>query len=57
MRETPRLSRPPINRNPHVNNILDPPEQIIQIAIAHVKGHVADKEGLCGRVLRALGGA
>ncbi len=55
MREAPRLARPPIDRNPHINDILDTPEQIIQIAIAHVEGHVADEESLCRFVEGAVG--
>ena len=40
MRESPRLSRPPVNRHPHINHVFDLSEQIVQITIAHVEGHV-----------------
>ena len=54
MREAPWLACPPVNRHPDINHVLDLPKKIVQIAIAHVEGHVADEEGSGWRVLRAL---
>ena len=45
MRKTPRLSRPSINRYPHIDHILDLSEQVIQIAVTHIEGHVPYEEG------------
>lgn len=50
MRETPGLSRPSVNRHPDVDDVLDFSEEVVQVAIAHVKGHVADEEGPGGCV-------
>ena len=54
MREASRLARPPINRYPDINHVLDLPKEIVQIAIAHIEGHVAYEEGSGWRVLGAL---
>ena len=54
MREASRLAGPPINRDPDINHVLDLSEQIVQIAIAHIEGHVAYEEGSGRRVLGAL---
>ena len=54
MREAPRLARPPINRYPDINHVLNLPKQIIQIAIAHIEGHVAYEEGSAWNVFGTL---
>lgn len=45
MREPSRLARSPINRHPDINHVSDFAEQVIEFAIRHVEGHVADEEG------------
>lgn len=45
MREPPGLTRPSINRNPYIDDIADFAEQVIEFAVGHVEGHVADEEG------------
>ena len=46
MRKTPRLPRPPINRNSHIQYILDLAEQVVQVLVAHLIAEIADKERL-----------
>ena len=48
MRETPRLSRSSINCHTHIDDISDLAEQLIEFAVGHVEGHVADEEGAGG---------
>jgi hypothetical protein len=50
MRKATRLARPTINRNTHIHDILHAPEQIVEIAIRHLEGHVANEKGLAGWV-------
>jgi hypothetical protein len=50
MRKTSRLACPPINRNPHINDVADAAEQIREVAIGHLEGHVADEKGFGGWV-------
>ncbi len=55
MREASWLARTSINRNSHINHVLDLSEQVVQVAVAHVEGHVADEEGFRGSVEGAVG--
>ena len=55
MCETPRLSRPSINRNTHINHIPHISEQGVEVAVRHVEGEVADEEG--ARRVSGVGGA
>ena len=46
MRKTPWLARSPVNCHPNIDHILDLPEEVVQVAVTHVEGHVANEEGL-----------
>jgi hypothetical protein len=46
MGETPWLAGSPINSNPHINHVLHILEQIIEVLIRHLEGHVSNEEGL-----------
>ena len=50
MCETPRLSRPPINCDPYINDVLDFSEKNIQISVAHIEGHISNEESIGGGV-------
>lgn len=57
--ESSRLASTSVNSNTDIDNISDVAEELIEIGIRHLKGEVADEEGLgrwvlCGSVL-ALG--
>ena len=55
MRETSWLASPSINRNADIDHIADSAEHVVQIAVRHLEGHVADKKGLGGRFKRLVG--
>ena len=48
--ETPRLSRAAINRYPDVDDVAHLAEQVAEVLVRHLEGHVADEEGLGGWV-------
>lgn len=56
MRKTPWLTRSAINGDPNVDDITDTTEEIIQISVGHLEGHVTDEQGLAWRVLGPTGG-
>lgn len=53
--EAPRLAGAAIDCDAHVDHIPDAAEQVVQVAICHLERHVADEEGLGGRILGSLG--
>lgn len=53
MSEATGCTSPPINGDTHIQHIADVPEQIIQVIVRHLEGHVSDVKGLRGGVLRA----
>jgi hypothetical protein len=55
MREPSRLSRSAINGNTNIDHIADAAEEVVEIAVSHLEGHVADEKGLGGRILRLAG--
>lgn len=60
MRKTPGLPRATVNGNAHVDDVAHLAEELVQLAVRHVKGHVADEEGaggFVGAVDGAPGGA
>lgn len=52
MCEPSRLSRPAINGNANIDHIADAAEEVVEIAVSHLEGHVADEKGLGGGVPR-----
>lgn len=50
MSETSRLACPSINGDADIDNVLNTSEERIEVSVSHFEGHVADKEGLGGRV-------
>lgn len=40
------LTSPSVNGDSHINNVLDIAEQVIEIFVGHVEGHVANEKGL-----------
>jgi len=55
MSETPWLARSSIDRDSDVNHVSDATEQVVEVTISHLEGHVTDEEGLGGRVDRLVG--
>lgn len=55
MREPPWLSRSAINGNTNINHIADAAEKVVEIAVSHLEGHVADEKGLGRGILRLAG--
>lgn len=45
MREAPRLPRAAVNGDAHVDHVADLAEELVEFAVRHVEGHVADEEG------------
>lgn len=48
MREATRLARAAIDRDAHVDDVADFAEEVVEFAVGHVEGHVADEEGAGG---------
>lgn len=48
--EPPRLARSSVNRHAHVDDVADFAEEVVELLIGHVEGHVADEEGAGGVV-------
>lgn len=46
MCETSGLSGSSINGDTHVDHIADTAEEVVEITVGHLEGHVADEEGL-----------
>ncbi len=54
MGESPRLARAPVNGHTDIDDIFDLAEQVVEVAVGHVKGHVADEEGAARGVVWAV---
>lgn len=54
MGESPRLARAPVNRHADIDYIFDLAEEVVEVAVGHVEGHVADEEGAGGGVVWAV---
>lgn len=50
MSEPSRLTRPPVNGHTDVHDVADITEEIVEVLVRHLKGHVADEQGIGGRV-------
>ena len=48
MREAPGLARAAVNGDAHVDDVADLAEEVVEFAVGHVEGHVADEEGAGG---------
>lgn len=48
MREAARLARAAIDGDAHVDDVADFAEEVVEFAVGHVEGHVADEEGAGG---------
>lgn len=55
MRETPWLACSSVDCHAHVDDVADLAEEVVELAVGHVEGHVADEEGAGGG--RGVGGA
>ncbi len=54
MSKTSWLTGPSVNRHPDVDYVLYITEQIVQVAVRHVKSHVPNEKGL-GRTMQSSG--
>jgi hypothetical protein len=50
MCEASRLARPPVDGDSDVHNVANAAEEIVQVLVRHLEGHVADEKGLGGLV-------
>lgn len=57
MSESSRLAGATVNGDADVDDVGDVAEQLVQVGVGHLKGQVADEEGLGGGVLGLGGGA
>lgn len=48
MGEPPRLARASVDGDAHVDDVADLAEELVQLAVRHIEGHVADEEGARG---------
>ena len=53
MGKTSGLSGSSVDSNSDINDISNTAEQVVEVSIGHLEGHVADEEGLGGRILRS----
>lgn len=58
MREASRLAGAAVDGDAHVDDVPDLAEEVVELAVGHVEGHVADEEGAGGwsGLRRAPGG-
>lgn len=50
MCESSRLPGSPIDSHPDINDVLNIAEEIVEIPVGHVEGHVANEKRLRGRM-------
>jgi hypothetical protein len=56
MSETSGLAGPPVNGNTDIHDVANVAEEVVEVLVRHLEGHVSDEESLGGRIALEVAG-